>query len=400
VLKHKHVAEIQSAARPSDAQTILCRHEIHVAVIELSSNVGAGLHFLRWLRDRKASPCPDLPVVIVVKAIDRAALQLAVGVGIQALLRKPLSGEQLLKTLATVSLNPRPMTFGAEPLTVAGKSAAPPPGGTSSAPSIHGGRPAVPNVGGHSSLGGKALGAGQDAGIEAAGLPSAKPKEFIEVEEAPPAAAQDDGWADALTAKAKPAKTRMNFFDDPLPPAKEERPGQDDGADIDAALEGHALWVRSGGGQGKRANLEGKDLSGRSFEDALLSNIALRGADLSGCDCSKAQLEGADLRGIEVFGGCFLGANLAVARLRHAKLRGCIFEGANLKGADLAGADLSEAKFGDADLKGANLLGVALSGADLSGVSGLSQSQLENASGDAKTRLPLGLFLAQPKAED
>jgi uncharacterized protein YjbI with pentapeptide repeats len=84
-------------------------------------------------------------------------------------------------------------------------------------------------------------------------------------------------------------------------------------------------------------------------------------ADYAGADLIGARLEGADLRG---------------ASLRAARLIGARLTGADLRVADLTGADLR-----DADL----------SGADLRGSLFLSQSQLDAASGDTRTRLPSSL---------
>ncbi len=83
--------------------------------------------------------------------------------------------------------------------------------------------------------------------------------------------------------------------------------------------------------------------------------IDRRGADLVGADLRAVDLRGAELRGARLIGADLRGANLALADLT----------GADLRGADLAGADLREALF-------------------------LSQSQLEAASGDLRTVLPVG----------
>ncbi|MGH6734515.1 MAG: pentapeptide repeat-containing protein [Methyloceanibacter sp.] len=95
--------------------------------------------------------------------------------------------------------------------------------------------------------------------------------------------------------------------------------------------------------------------------------------------------------------------NLAFARLRHAFLRFATLTGASLEGADLAdtdlrdarlegvnlaGADLSDAQLDRADLAGANLAGANLSGATLAEVRNLTQAQLYEAEGDARTVLP------------
>lgn len=79
------------------------------------------------------------------------------------------------------------------------------------------------------------------------------------------------------------------------------------------------------------------------------------------------------------------GADLAGARLADADLTGANLRGALLIGADLRGADLTKA-----DLTGADLRDADLSGADLSRSVFVVQSQLDAATGDARTRPPRG----------
>jgi Pentapeptide repeats (8 copies) len=73
----------------------------------------------------------------------------------------------------------------------------------------------------------------------------------------------------------------------------------------------------------------------------------------------------------------------------------------DLRGTDLARADLSDTNLKHANLSGARLVGANLyranleyadlSGANLSKVKGLTQTQLDDAWGDARTRLPTGV---------
>jgi uncharacterized protein YjbI with pentapeptide repeats len=77
------------------------------------------------------------------------------------------------------------------------------------------------------------------------------------------------------------------------------------------------------------------------------------------------------------------GADLIGARLRGADLRGADLRGAYLIGADLRGADLRLA-----DLIGADLRDADLRGADLTGALFVTQTQLNAARGDARTRIP------------
>ncbi|MFD5424332.1 pentapeptide repeat-containing protein [Streptomyces sp. NPDC127084] len=80
------------------------------------------------------------------------------------------------------------------------------------------------------------------------------------------------------------------------------------------------------------------------------------------------------------------GADLFGARLAGADLRG-----ADLRGACLIAADLTSADLRLADLLGADLRDADLSGADLTGSVFVTQPQLQQGKGDARTRIPRGL---------
>jgi hypothetical protein len=107
--------------------------------------------------------------------------------------------------------------------------------------------------------------------------------------------------------------------------------------------------------------------------------LVLRETDLSGgADLRRAGLSRADLSR----------SNLDDADLVKAKLSGADLSGACLGDARLVGAKLSVADLSRAYLGGANLTRADVSGADLKTASGLSNDQLAQARGDAKTRLP------------
>ncbi|WP_369218122.1 pentapeptide repeat-containing protein [Streptomyces flavofungini] len=77
------------------------------------------------------------------------------------------------------------------------------------------------------------------------------------------------------------------------------------------------------------------------------------------------------------------GADLIGARLRAADLGA-----ADLRGAYLIGADLREANLREADVIGVDFRDADLRGADLTGALFLTQSQVNAAKGDARTKLP------------
>ena len=100
--------------------------------------------------------------------------------------------------------------------------------------------------------------------------------------------------------------------------------------------------------------------------------IDLHAADLERAILRYATLSGADLEGCRL-----VGADLTHARLDKAKL---------------SGADLTEAVLDQADLTGAVLEQAVLFGTDLSDTRNLTRAQIEQALGDASTKLPSSLL--------
>ena len=92
------------------------------------------------------------------------------------------------------------------------------------------------------------------------------------------------------------------------------------------------------------------------------------------------------------------GASLSSRNLRYADaVRAFLVNAdlflANLQGAYLGSANLQRAFLLDANLQGVNLRGAKLQGADLRFAKGLTQKQLEQACGDAETKLPGGFSI-------
>ncbi|MFD4632172.1 pentapeptide repeat-containing protein [Streptomyces sp. NPDC058284] len=75
------------------------------------------------------------------------------------------------------------------------------------------------------------------------------------------------------------------------------------------------------------------------------------------------------------------------ADLIGARLKGAVLRGVDLRGSYLIGADLRDADLRAADLIGADLRDADLRGADLTGALFLTQSQVNAARGDDRTRL-------------
>lgn len=121
------------------------------------------------------------------------------------------------------------------------------------------------------------------------------------------------------------------------------------------------------------------DLSYQELEGRNLTGARLRQADLSLSTFDKSKFAGANMSVVNGFG----------IRADHAD-----FSDVNFEDAVLVGGSFNGAKFNNANLAKANF-----SGSDLSTATGLTQTQLNAACGDAETRLPMGLSLPTCKSD-
>lgn len=108
-------------------------------------------------------------------------------------------------------------------------------------------------------------------------------------------------------------------------------------------------------------------------------------------DCPHCELAGADLTNQCVKNGNLEGADFSGARLFLMCMSFADFRGASFRDADLSGANLAHAKLDGADLSGAKLTITSIKGTDLSRAKGVTQHQLDQACGDADTRVSPGL---------
>jgi hypothetical protein len=141
----------------------------------------------------------------------------------------------------------------------------------------------------------------------------------------------------------------------------------------------------------ERAGVSRTDLIGANLADASLRMANLTWAKLGGANLSGAELWRANLSGAELMEAALSGAELMEANLSGAELWRANLSGAELWEANLTKASLRRANLTGADLREANLTEARLDGVDLSGVLGLTQEQLNRASGSSETKLPPGL---------
>ncbi|MBF0130610.1 MAG: pentapeptide repeat-containing protein [Alphaproteobacteria bacterium] len=444
ILGRVQPARIMGTDAAGEALLMVSQYGPQAALVGVAGKGSPGIEFLRRLRAAANSPCPALPVVVMAGEDDDAPLGEACELGIEGVLRRPIAEAALLSTLEGTIRAPRRM--GPDDLGLKGRGSSR-PAVFFSAPSFalknddldllaqarraSSSKPPPPPV----SPAARSRGVG---GVPSGGCaPSVKP---VGVEVAPAAperpsprqvgpqrVGQQQVGREAVPAipsgdVSKPVRPKaMDVDTSSAPPRRREGRGVDlpsagppvprkgtpaaDGAspdpealrraDIARRLEVHREWVLSRGVSGQKGVFAGENLEEWPLKEALLSQAELREARLGDADLEGAFLGGADLRFADLSGARLDGADLSVARLRHAGLRLASLTGANLRGADLSGADLSGARLGDADLTGAVLLEACLDDADLGAVVGLVRSQLRAVSGNAGTRLPIGMWLPE-----
>jgi uncharacterized protein YjbI with pentapeptide repeats len=160
------------------------------------------------------------------------------------------------------------------------------------------------------------------------------------------------------------------------------------------ALTTPALARAPGAAEGPTTNQAERDAmaerirAGASCAGCDLFQIDLSYGSISGRDFSGARIRQGDLSLVTADRTRFRGANMSLTNLFGARLTGADLSDANLEHATLVGAYLGRARFDRAALTGADF-----SGAELNGATGLTQTQLNEACGDAATLLPPGLTI-------
>lgn len=388
-----HVLSIITAATPREAVEQMVGAFPTVALIELYHQDTVGIDFLRNLRNRRISPIPELPVIMVARTHDKVHLARASSLGVETVLVPPVAEIAVLAAVTQAVMAPRhvtprvalerprrsvlpdPVVLTAEPARVQAVKAPVKPRERAEAPSPAPKAPPPPQP------------AAKRPTATVPPLRSAPAPAAPKPPPKPPVAPVAATPAPAPAAQPKP----MLRVPMEAPPRADAKPGPE----LMNRMRAHEVWLRSHGAQGTKADFAGANFTGQNLTGVNFMQVDLREAKLVNADLTDASLTGADLRDADLSGARLIGANLGVARLRHARMRVGDLDGANLRGADLSGANLTGAHFGQADLTGAVFLETIINDADLSEVAGLTQKQLQRAWGNARTLLPSGLTVVE-----
>ena len=126
--------------------------------------------------------------------------------------------------------------------------------------------------------------------------------------------------------------------------------------------------------------------SAPTYDAAAVARIHAAIVDCPGCNLAGADLSNTCVKAHDLHGANFDGATAVLMCMSYANFSNATFRGTDLSAANLAHADLD-----GADLTGARMDITSIKGTDLRQARGLTQKQLDQACGDADTRVPAGL---------
>ena len=156
-----------------------------------------------------------------------------------------------------------------------------------------------------------------------------------------------------------------------------------------------------------QTDLRDSNLAGANLEKAALYRSSLAGSNAEKANFSRIEGYRTDFQSISASGASFVSAELQRADFSNARLDSADFQKAELGRANFAKATISNANFaranlsrvnlnqakfdGPLELTGSFLFLTRLEGLDLTQAKGLQQWQIDQACGDAATKLPTGL---------
>lgn len=100
-------ATIDTAATPDEGWTLYCAHKPDILLVDWRIDHPEGLDFVRRIRGSRASPTPDVPVILMTAYTNKELLFQARDAGITEFLIKPFTIETLTRQLAHLIERPR-----------------------------------------------------------------------------------------------------------------------------------------------------------------------------------------------------------------------------------------------------------------------------------------------------
>ena len=108
VLNGAGLYSVRTARDSNVAVDMLVGSQFDVALVELGPKDTKGRDFLRILRDPKSSPARNLPVLAMLPAATREDVRVVIRLGVDHVLIRPFSANDVLNRLESVSKSPAP----------------------------------------------------------------------------------------------------------------------------------------------------------------------------------------------------------------------------------------------------------------------------------------------------
>jgi len=102
------IRRVLEAPDGAEALGILADSRPDVAIIDWNLAILSGEEFIRLTRAPETSPCPTLPIILMLSQPKRAIVDRAITVGVNEIIAKPFSPKILWSRLDEVVHRPRP----------------------------------------------------------------------------------------------------------------------------------------------------------------------------------------------------------------------------------------------------------------------------------------------------
>ncbi|MBI4969251.1 MAG: pentapeptide repeat-containing protein [Rhodospirillales bacterium] len=112
VFQRKKPREVLSTASLAEAVLHMTSTPVNLCLVGFTETETSGLEFLRWLRDGRSSPNAKTPVVALTESTNGRFLAGICKLGVEGLLRKPLSEDGLMRRITNIMSQPRRIVIG------------------------------------------------------------------------------------------------------------------------------------------------------------------------------------------------------------------------------------------------------------------------------------------------
>lgn len=102
------IKRVLEAPDGAEALGVMAESKPDIAIIDWDLSILSGEEFIRLARTPSTSPCPTLPIILMLAQPRRNVVDRAVGLGVNEVIAKPFSPKTLWSRLDEIINRPRP----------------------------------------------------------------------------------------------------------------------------------------------------------------------------------------------------------------------------------------------------------------------------------------------------